>query len=90
MHAVVHSVTVYDRSAAEASLDQVVPRVTGMPGFAAGYWVARSADEGIAMVMFDSEDAAQAFADFLKNAPDQPGVTLHRENIAVGRVLAHA
>ena len=90
MHAVVHSVTINDRSAAEADLDRIVPLVSDMPGFAAGYWVARSADAGIAMVMFDSEEAAQGFADFLKSAPDEAGVTLDRENIEVGQGLAHS
>jgi hypothetical protein len=90
MHAVVHSVTINGRSAAAAELDQIVPQVSSMPGFAAGYWVARSADTGIAMVMFKSEEAAQGFADFLKGAPDAAGVTLDRDHIDVGQVLAHA
>jgi heme-degrading monooxygenase HmoA len=87
MHAVVHTVTLTDRSAAEAGLDEVVPRVTGLPGFVAGYWVARTADQGVAVVVFDSEEAAQGFANFLKSAPDAPGTTLNRD---VGQVLASA
>ncbi len=90
LYAVPHTVTVTDRSAAEAGLDQVVPQVSGMPGFVAGYWVARSTDQGLAVIVFDSEEAAQGFADFLKSAPDSPGVTLDRESIVVGEVLAHA
>jgi hypothetical protein len=39
--------------------------------------------------MFESQEAAQSFADFLKTVPDAPGVTLDRENIAVGEVMAH-
>ena len=90
MYAVPHTVTITDRSAAEAGLDQVVPRVTGLPGFVAGYWVARSANQGLALIMFDSEEAAQSFADFLKTAPDSPGVSIDRESIGVSEVLANA
>jgi hypothetical protein len=90
MYAVIHTVTIDDPAAAMAELDQVVPQVSGMPGFTAGYWVARSPDTGIAMVMFDSEEAAQGFANFLKSTPDAGGVTLDRENITVGQVFAHA
>lgn len=90
MYAVPHTVTITDRSAAEASLDDVVPLVSGMPGFVTGYWVARSADQGLALVVFDSEAAAQGFADFLKAGPDTPGVILDRESIVVAQVLARA
>src|SRR5262249_12192481 len=39
MHAVVLNVTVTDADAAAAALrDQVVPQVSGTPGFVAGYW----------------------------------------------------
>jgi hypothetical protein len=90
MHAVVHRVTFNDRSAAEADLDVIVSKVAGMPGFVAGYWVASSADAGVAAVMFDSEEAAKGFASFLQSAPAAPGVTLDRESIEVGQVMAHA
>jgi hypothetical protein len=90
MYAVPHTVTITDRSAAAAGLDQVVPQVSGMPGFVAGYWMARSSDQGQAVVVFDSQDAAQSFADFLKTAPDEGGVTLDRDSIVVAQVLAHA
>jgi hypothetical protein len=55
MYAVPHTVTITDPSAASAGLDQVVPQVSGLPGFVAGYWMARSADQGLAVVVFDSE-----------------------------------
>lgn len=90
MYAVPVRATFSDRSAADANLDQVVSQVSGMPGFVAGYWVVHSADQGISLIMFDSEEAAQGFANFLKTAPDLPGVMLDRENIVVGEVLAHA
>jgi len=90
MYAVPHTVTITDRSAAEAGLDQVVAQVSGLPGFVAGYWVALTADQGLALIVFDSEEAALGFADFLKNVPTSAGVMLNRESIGVGQVLAHA
>jgi len=90
MYAVPHTVTITDRSAAEAGLDQVVPQVSGLPGFVAGYWVAGPADQALAVILFESEEAAQGFANFLKSASDPPGATLDRESIVVGEVLAHA
>jgi hypothetical protein len=90
MYAVAHAVSVNDRSAAEAGLEQVVPHVSGLPGFVAGYWTEHSDNQGLALIVFDSREAAQGFADFLKAAPDAPGVTPNRESIGVCEVLAHA
>jgi hypothetical protein len=42
MYAVPHAVTFTDRFAAEASVGQVVAQTSGLPGFVAGYRVARS------------------------------------------------
>jgi hypothetical protein len=90
MYAVAHTVSVDDRSAAEAGLEQVVPHVSGLPGFVTGYWSERSDSQGLAFIVFDSREAAQGFADFLKAAPDAAGVTPDRESIEVCEVLAHA
>jgi hypothetical protein len=90
MHAVVHSVTITDPAAAEADLAELLVQITAMPGFYAGFWIGRASDAGIATVMFESEDAAQDFARFLRSVPDAPGVKLDREHIDVSRVLAHA
>jgi hypothetical protein len=67
------TVTITDPAAAAAGLDQVVPQDSGLPGFVAGYWMARSADQGLAVIVFDSQQAAQSFADCLKTAPDKGG-----------------
>jgi hypothetical protein len=90
MYAVPHTVTITDRSAAEESLGDVVEQVNGLPGFVAGYWVAQSANQGLAIIVFDSEEAAKGFAEFLRSAPDAGGVRLNRESIGVGQVLANA
>jgi hypothetical protein len=90
MYAVPHTVTITDRSAAEESLGDVVEQVSGLPGFVAGYWVVQSANQGLAIIVFDSEEAAKGFAEFLRSAPDAEGVTLNRASIGVGQVLANA
>ena len=86
MYAVVIPVTFNDRSAATAELEGLVPQVSAMPGFVAGYWVSLSQDKGTAMIMFDSEDAAQALAAVAKGAP--PGAVTSG-TIEVGEVMAH-
>jgi hypothetical protein len=59
MHAVVVSVTVHDRDAAISELhEQVVPTVSGAPGFVAGYWIALPNGKGRGTIVFDSEGAA--------------------------------
>ena len=90
MYAVPHMVTITDPPAAAVGLGEIVPQTSSFPGFVAGYWVARSADQGLALVIFDSEQTAQNFADFLKSVPDSPGVTMDRESIGVCEVLAYA
>jgi hypothetical protein len=87
MYAVVIQATFNDRAGAEAELPDLVSRVSAMPGFAAGYWVATSADKGTALVVFDSEDGAQALASIARNTP--PGA-VSTGNVEVGEVLAHA
>jgi hypothetical protein len=87
MHAVVVTVTISDHELGERHLhEQVVPGVRQAPGFVAGYW-ARKDDSGLGMVMFESEDAAQAMSERVPTTvPDV--VTI--ENIEVREVGAHA
>jgi len=88
MHAVIIDVIIPDRSVAKAELDdQIVPLVSGMPGFVAAYWVALSQDKGTSMVVFDTEASAQALASQADSAP-VGSVTTRR--IEVGEVMAHA
>lgn len=87
MHAVVVSVTVKEADRAEEELkNRVVPNVSQSPGFVAGYWT-RSGNEGLSMVIFESEDAARQAADRVpQNMPEF--VTL--ENVEVREVVASA
>jgi len=87
MHAVFSTVTIHDQEAAEKHLrEQVVPGVKQAPGFVTGHW-ARKDDSGMAMVIFESEEAADGMAERVPSMlPD--AVTL--ENIEVREVVASA
>jgi hypothetical protein len=60
-----------------------VPQGSSVPRFVAGYWMERSANQSVAQVPFGSQDAAWNFANFLKGAPQAPGVAPDRESIEV-------
>jgi hypothetical protein len=87
VHAVVVRVTINDLEPAERALrEQVVPRVSQAPGFVNGYWT-RKDNEGLSMILFDSEDAAaRASEQIPAEVPD--AVTL--EGVEVREVVAEA
>jgi len=87
MHAVIVTVTISDHEVAESHLrENVVPGVSQAPGFVAGYWT-RKDESGLGMVIFESEDAAQAMSERVPSmVPDVVTV----EDIDVREVVAHA
>lgn len=87
MHAVVVKVRISDQATAEGALrEQVVPRVSQAPGFVTGYWT-RKDNTGLSIVVFESEEAANAVSEQVKSmAPE--GVTV--EDVEVREVVAHA
>jgi hypothetical protein len=87
MHAVVINVSFSDETAAQASLAELVPRVSASPGFMAGYWIALAEHKGASVAVFDTEANAQALEAQAKSAPAGP---VKIESIAVGEVVAHA
>jgi hypothetical protein len=87
VHAVVVRVTISDHEAAQSHLrEQVVPGVSQAPGFVAGYWT-RKNDSGVGMVIFQSEDAAQAMSE---RVPSMAHDVVTIEDIEVREVVAHA
>jgi hypothetical protein len=87
MHAVVVRVTIKDEeSAAKLLREQVVPMVSGAPGFVAGYWTGRDGT-GLSMIVFESEEAAQGVAGGIQS-PDEAAVTI--DDIEVREVVASA
>ena len=91
MHAVAVRVSINDfERGREFLTTQVVPRVSQAPGFVAGYWT-RSDDNrnGMGMIVFESEDAANGAAQMIQSqAPQDEGVTL--EDVEVREVVASA
>ena len=90
MHAVVVHVTIPAGRTAEAERmlrDQVVPNSLQATGFLDGYWL-RSDDgtEGISIEIFDSRDAATAFAAAAPDMPTDSPVTI--DSVAVHEVIA--
>jgi hypothetical protein len=91
MHAVVVKVSVKDAPVATQFLrERIVPEVSQAPGFVAGYWVRlEGGDEGNSVIVFESEDAARATAERIReNIGSNPGVTLN--DVTVGEVVANA
>ena len=87
MHAVVTRVTINDSDASENQLrEQVVPAISQAPGFVAGYWT-RKDGIGLSMVLFESEDAANAGAE---RVPSMVPESVTLESTDVREVVAHA
>jgi hypothetical protein len=87
MHAVVLNVTVHDRTVGERAVrEQVAPQVSQARGFLAGYWLAMPGGKGLAVVVFDSQDAARTMAE---NA-QPPGDYVTFDRLEVAEVVAHA
>ena len=87
MHAVLVRVTINDPEQATKRLQEdVVPRVRQAPGLVAGYWVRLDENRGRSIVVFESEEAAQAAADQVR-AMEFEFVTL--DSVDVHEVVAH-
>ena len=89
MHAVVVRVMLVDpEGAKEALTGQVVPRVSGAPGFKAAYWTWDDGrTNGLSMAIFDSADNASQAAERVRGmVPD--AVSL--ESVEVREVVASA
>jgi hypothetical protein len=89
MHAVLVKVSISDFEGSVKQLrETVVPRVSQLPGFVAGYWT-RSSDgsNGRSLLVFESEEAARAAADRI-GAQVPAGVTF--ESAEVREVVASA
>ena len=89
MHAVVVRVRVNDVETAQKMLgERVVPRVQQLQGFMTGYWT-RSENDGLSMIVFDSEENARQAADEVQaNMP--PGEAVTFESAEVREVVAKA
>ena len=91
MHAVVVNVTINDvEPATEILRTEVVPRASQAPGFVAGYWTRSSeSNRGLSMVVFQSEEAAQAAAQQIQ-AMGAPSDAVTLDSVEVREVVANA
>ena len=89
MHALVVRISISDAESARKALDEVVvPRASQAPGFVAGYWTwSDDRSNGQSMLVFESQDAAQALADQIPSYVPE-GVTF--EGAEVREVVASA
>jgi len=67
--------------------ENVVPGVSQAPGFITGYWT-RKDDSGVGMVVFESEEAAEAMSERVPSMVPEDVVTL--ESVEVREVVANA
>ena len=89
MHAVVVSVTIKDPEAATKMLrEQLVPRVKEAEGLVNAYW-ARKDDRGGSMIVFESEEAAQAVAEQIQQGPPGNSDAVSLDSVEVREVVAH-
>lgn len=90
MHAVVTKATIHDIDQGRELLNETgIPRLKQAPGFVAGNWVSLADGTGRGMVIFESEEAAQAAAEQIRtNPPAGDAVTI--DSIEVGEVVGHA
>lgn len=86
MHAVLVQVKLSDNPDPTVLRERVVPQVKELPGFIAGYWT-RGDGVGRSMVIFDSEENAQAASDRVPSMV--PEGTMIESN-QVSEVVAHA
>jgi hypothetical protein len=94
MYALVVRVTIHNVDRTRDVLNnQVVPQVSGAPGFKAGYWTwgtSGGETNGLSMIIFDSEENARGAGDRVSaiaaDAPDD--VTL--DGVEVREVVASA
>lgn len=89
MHAVVVDLAITELDADLTDLrDRVVPRLSEAPGFVTGYWTRKGT--GLSLIVFDSEEAANAGAERVKTTISEVDAEATIENIEVREVVAHA
>jgi hypothetical protein len=90
MHALIVKVEIQDYDRAHEFLTtQIVPNVKQAPGFVAGYWTTADRSHGESMIVFESEEGAQAVKQMVESGvgADEP-VSLQSAEIA--EVVANA
>ena len=94
MHALVTRVTIHNADNTRETLNsQVVPGISGAPGFKTGYWT-WSTDtgglNGLAMMIFDSEENARAAGDRVSAVAASAADDVTLDSVEVREVVASA
>jgi heme-degrading monooxygenase HmoA len=91
MHAVTVKVSILEPERALSELrERVVPMVSQMPGFVAGYWLEPQDGKGASLVVFESEEQAQAMVAGVKAQSAQGDMPVAFDEIGVRGVVANA
>jgi hypothetical protein len=94
MHACVTRVTIHNADRTREVLNnQVVPGISGAPGFEAGYWTWSTGGgelTGLAMMIFDSEENARAAGDRVRAAAAGASDDVTLDDVEVREVVASA
>jgi hypothetical protein len=87
MHAVVVRSRLHDFDKARTFLmEETLPRVKQAPGLVGAQWVRLDESTGTSMLTFESEQAAQAAVEQLRNA-EPPADALAIEDVQIGEVV---
>ena len=94
MHALVTRVTIHNADHTREMLaSQVVPGVSGAPGFKTGYWTWQTGGgelNGLAMMIFDSEENARAAGDRISAVAADASDDVTLDSVEVREVVASA
>jgi hypothetical protein len=81
VHAVLSTVRIENFETAREHLGQeVIPRVSALPGFVHGYWLAPVEGVGTSLVLFETEEQARAGMPPVGSNP-APGVTIESAEV---------
>jgi hypothetical protein len=94
MHALVVRVTIHNEDRTREVLNsQVVPGLSGAPGFEKGYWTWSTGGgglNGLSMVIYDSEENARAAGERIKAVAADAADDVTLDGIEVREVVASA
>jgi hypothetical protein len=91
MHAVIVKVSIVESERADAELrERIVPMVSQLPGFVAGYWLALEDGKGGSLVVFESEEAAGRMVAGIKAQQEQGGMPVTFDSVTTREVVASA
>ncbi len=94
MHTLVGRATIHDADRTREVLNsQVVPLASSAPGFKAGYWTWQTGEgelNGLAMIIFDSEENARAAGDRISAVAADASDDVTLDSVEVREVVASA